>query len=185
MADVAAPVRIDPRYHDAVLFDLDGVITDTASLHQAAWKELFDDYLRRREPSDVESHDPFTAADYRHFIDGKPRYDAVRDFLASRGITLPWGALSDSDAVDTVCGLGNRKQQHFVGQIAAGRRADPFSTETHIFQFQVTVFAQANFFEKFNFGWKHIFITRCLLSFNFTRLRVNVLTLICVISGFA
>ena len=72
MADVVAPVRIDPRYHDAVLFDLDGVITDTASLHQAAWKELFDDYLRRRGPSHVENHGPFTPADYRHFIDGKP-----------------------------------------------------------------------------------------------------------------
>jgi len=120
MADVAAPVRIDPRYHDAVLFDLDGVITDTASLHQAAWKELFDDYLRRRKPSEAENHSPFTPADYRHFIDGKPRYDAVRDFLASRGIDLPWGALSDSDAADTVCGLGNRKQQHFLSHIAAG-----------------------------------------------------------------
>ena len=120
MADVVAPVRIDPRYHDAVLFDLDGVITDTASLHQAAWKELFDDYLRRRGPSHVENHDPFTPADYRHFIDGKPRYNAVRDFLASRGIDLPWGTLTDSAADETVCGLGNRKQQHFVVQIAAG-----------------------------------------------------------------
>ena len=120
MADVVAPVRIDPRYHDAVLFDLDGVITDTASLHQAAWKELFDDYLRRRGPSHVENHGPFTPADYRHFIDGKPRYDAVRDFLVSRGIDLPLGTLTDSAAVETVYGLGNRKQQHFVVQIAAG-----------------------------------------------------------------
>ena len=120
MANSVARARIDPRYHDAVLFDLDGVFTDTASLHQAAWTELFNDYLHRRPPSDVENHDPFTPADYRHFIDGKPRYDAVRDFLASRGVDLPWGARADSDAADTVCGLGNRKQQHFVAQIAAG-----------------------------------------------------------------
>ena len=88
MSDVGATVRIDPRYHDAVLFDLDGVITDTASLHAAAWKELFDDYLGRRKPSAEEDHGPFTPADYHHFIDGKPRYDGVRDFLASRGIIV-------------------------------------------------------------------------------------------------
>ena len=77
MSDVGAPVRIDPRYHDAVLFDLDGVVTDTAALHRAAWQELFDDYLGRRHPSADENHSPFTPADYRHFIDGKPRYDGV------------------------------------------------------------------------------------------------------------
>ena len=120
MSDVGTTVRIDPRYHDAVLFDLDGVITDTASLHQAAWKELFDDYLGRREPSAEEDHSPFTPADYRHFIDGKPRYDGVHDFLASRGVSLPWGSPSDSGDEDTVCGLGNLKQQHFALQIAAG-----------------------------------------------------------------
>lgn len=120
MSDVGAPVRIDPRQHDAVLFDLDGVITDTASLHRAAWKELFDDYLGRREPSAAENHDAFTAADYRHFIDGKPRYDGVRDFLASRGVALPYGEPSDSGDEDTVYGLGQRKQQHFALQIAAG-----------------------------------------------------------------
>jgi alpha,alpha-trehalase len=120
MSDVGAPVRIDPRQHDAVLFDLDGVITDTASLHQAAWKELFDDYLGRREPSAAENHDAFTAADYRHFIDGKPRYDGVRDFLASCGVALPCGEPSDSGDEDTVYGLGHRKQQHFALQIAAG-----------------------------------------------------------------
>lgn len=120
MPEVGARVRIDPRYHDAVLFDLDGVITDTASLHRAAWKELFDDYLGRRQPSVDEDHAPFTPADYRHFIDGKSRYDGVRDFLASRGISLPWGTPSDSVDEDTICGLGARKQQRFALQIAAG-----------------------------------------------------------------
>ncbi|MEX0581205.1 MAG: trehalose-phosphatase [Mycobacterium sp.] len=120
MSNIGAPVRIDPRYHDAVLFDLDGVITDTASLHQAAWKELFDDYLGRREPSADEDHSPFIPADYRHFIDGKPRYDGVHDFLASRGVSLPWGTPADAADEDTIYGLGNRKQRHFVQQIAAG-----------------------------------------------------------------
>jgi alpha,alpha-trehalase len=104
--DIGLPVAIDPRYHDAVLFDLDGVITDTASLHEKAWAELFAEY-------------EFTSADYRHFIDGKPRYDGVRDFLASRGVSLPWGAPSD-EGDDTVCGLGNRKQQLYLAKIADG-----------------------------------------------------------------
>lgn len=104
--DIGLPVAIDPRYHDAVLFDLDGVITDTASLHEAAWAELFTGY-------------DFTPDDYRHFIDGKPRYDGVRDFLASRGIELPWGTPAD-DGDDTVCGLGNRKQRLYLTKIAGG-----------------------------------------------------------------
>ena len=104
------PVAIDPRYHDAVLFDLDGVITDTASLHEQAWKELFEGYLGG----------VFTSDDYRHHIDGKPRYDGVRDFLASRGVSLPWGSPADPADADTVCGLGNRKQQLFTARIAAG-----------------------------------------------------------------
>ena len=114
---------IDPRFHDAVLFDLDGVITDTASLHEAAWKELFDGYLGARADAAGEDRRPFTEEDYRHFIDGKPRYDGVRDFLASRGIRLPWGNPADTGAAAvgaTVCGLGNRKQELFAARIAAG-----------------------------------------------------------------
>ena len=120
---IGAPVVIDPRYHDGVLFDLDGIITDTASLHAAAWAQLFDDFLTRRAAAPSENHGLFTPSDYRRFIDGKPRYDGVRDFLISRGITLPWGASSDSGAEDgpeTVCGLGNRKQELFAGRIANG-----------------------------------------------------------------
>ena len=117
-------VTIDPRYHDGVLFDLDGVITDTAAIHQAAWARMFDDYLGGRPSSPAENHDPFTPGDYRHFIDGKPRYDGVRDFLASRGVALPWGTASDMftgyGSAETVCGLGNRKQDLFTAQIADG-----------------------------------------------------------------
>jgi len=120
---VTTGVTIDPRLHDAVLFDLDGVVTDTASLHEAAWKDMFDGYLQTRSASDTENHEPFTAADYRHHIDGKARYDGVRDFLAARGITLPWGSPADSagdGAAATVCALGNRKQRLFAARIADG-----------------------------------------------------------------
>jgi beta-phosphoglucomutase family hydrolase len=113
------PVTIDPRYHDAVIFDLDGVITDTASIHSTSWAEMFNSYLAQRPPKEGEDHSPFTEADYQHFVDGKPRFDGVADFLHSRGISLPWGAETD-DTDDTVCGLGNRKQQLFLDMIAEG-----------------------------------------------------------------
>ncbi len=94
----------------AVIFDLDGVVTRTARVHAAAWKELFDAYLERRLGDDAE---PFTDHDYREYVDGKPRYDGVADFLASRGIELERGDPSDSSDADTVCGLGNRKNGIF------------------------------------------------------------------------
>ena len=96
--------------YDAVLFDLDGVITDTASLHAAAWKQMFDDYLQRRATQRREVFRPFDiATDYRLYVDGKPRFDGVRDFLTSRGIQLPEGNRDDPPQAETVCGLGNRK----------------------------------------------------------------------------
>lgn len=112
-------VTIDPRLHDAVIFDLDGVVTDTAAIHARAWAEMFDDFLTRRRASDRENHAQFTDDDYRHFVDGKPRDDGVSDFLAERGISLPHGGPLDS-AEDTVCGLGNRKQQLFLEKLHDG-----------------------------------------------------------------
>ena len=106
-------VTVDPRLHDAVLFDLDGVVTDSASMHAAAWTAMFDDFLQRRPETSSENHTPFTDHDYRRYVDGKPRRAGVADFLASRGISLPEG--DPTDVVhDTVCGLGNRKQQRFL-----------------------------------------------------------------------
>ncbi|CAN5660662.1 hypothetical protein BH09ACT8_BH09ACT8_14770 [soil metagenome] len=107
------PVSIDPRYHDAVIFDLDGVVTDTASIHRTAWATSFDEFLTQRPQRPNEDHSPFTDDDYRRFVDGKPRYDGVSDFLASRGVRLPMGIPSDTSC-DSVCGLGNRKQQLFL-----------------------------------------------------------------------
>ncbi|WNG79852.1 trehalose-phosphatase [Mycobacterium sp. ITM-2016-00316] len=118
-AALTLPVTIDPRYHDAVIFDLDGVITDTASIHAAAWATMFDDFLARRPERAGEDHSRFTDYDYRHFVDGKPRYSGVTDFLTSRGISLPQG-LSTDVLDDSVCGLGNRKQRLFLEQLALG-----------------------------------------------------------------
>jgi beta-phosphoglucomutase family hydrolase len=94
----------------ACLFDLDGVLTRTAELHAAAWKQMFDEYLRRRAAANGEEFQAFDdVADYDEYVDGKPRYDGVRSFLASRGITLPEGGPDDQPDAETVHGLGNRK----------------------------------------------------------------------------
>ena len=94
----------------ACLFDLDGVLTDTASVHANAWKQMFDDFLRRRAEAAGEPFVAFdVAADYNTYVDGKPRYDGVRSFLESRGIELPEGTSDDPPTAETVRGLGNRK----------------------------------------------------------------------------
>jgi beta-phosphoglucomutase family hydrolase len=96
----------------ACLFDLDGVLTQTARVHAAAWKEMFDTFLRERAARTGDAFAPFDpVTDYTHYVDGKPRYDGVRSFLASRGIELPEGDPSDPPSAETVCGLGNRKNE--------------------------------------------------------------------------
>ena len=100
----------DLRQFEAVLFDLDGVLTATAKVHAVAWKRTFDDFLRRRSERTGETFVPFDIADdYKHYVDGKLRYDGVDSFLRSRGIDLPWGESSDSPGDETVCAIGNRK----------------------------------------------------------------------------
>ena len=99
-----------PEQVRACLFDLDGVLTDTASVHTKAWKAMFDDYLSQRATSNGEKFVPFdAAADYRQYVDGKKREDGVRSFLSSRGIELAEGSPDDTGVADTVWGLGNRK----------------------------------------------------------------------------
>ena len=96
----------------ACLFDLDGVLTQTAKVHAAAWKQMFDAYLQERAKRTGEKFVPFDpVADYDQYVDGKPRYDGVRSFLASRGIELPEGDSSDPPSAETVRGLGNRKNE--------------------------------------------------------------------------
>jgi len=105
--------------YDAVLFDLDGVITNTANIHAKCWKEMFDEYLRKRASEGREAFRPFDlAADYQLYVDGKPRFDGVRDFLRSRSIQLPEGNLDDPGNAETVHGLGNRKD-HMVNRVIA------------------------------------------------------------------
>jgi len=106
---------------DAVIFDMDGVVTDTATVHAAAWKRLFDEYLKGRGNREGKPWEPFDPdTDYRRYVDGKPRYDGVRSFLQSRGITLPEGDPSDSGDRETVGGLGNRKDEYFLEQVNRG-----------------------------------------------------------------
>ncbi len=99
---------------DAVIFDMDGVITKTAVVHSMAWKKMFDEYLRYREKKYNEPFVAFTHAnDYLPYIDGRPRYQGVDRFLRSRGIELPFGDANDEPGKETVCGLGNRKNEFF------------------------------------------------------------------------
>jgi beta-phosphoglucomutase family hydrolase len=102
------PDPSDPGSYAAVLFDLDGVLTSTATLHKRAWAQLFTDYLQYRCPDR-----PYVEQDYFDYIDGRPRYEGVAALLNSRGIELGWGSADDSPTTQTVCGLGNRKNQEF------------------------------------------------------------------------
>lgn len=104
-------VPVNWQAQDAVLFDLDGVITPTAEVHMRAWSDMFNDFLASWAGAGDTA--PYTDVDYFAHVDGKPRYDGVRDFLSSRGIDLPEGTHDDPPAVDTVCGLGNRKNDAF------------------------------------------------------------------------
>ena len=100
------------------LFDLDGVLTQTAKVHDAAWKEMFDDYLRERSRKTGEPFVPFDpVADYDEYVDGKPRADGTRSFLESRGIHLPEGSDDDPPTAETVHGLGNRKNEIVLRKI--------------------------------------------------------------------
>ncbi len=106
---------------DAVIFDLDGVVTRTASVHAGAWKQVFDEFLSQRAERTGARFEPFEIeVDYPQHVDGKPRYDGVRDFLASRGIALPEGEPDDSTDRRTVCGLGNRKNELYNDLLESG-----------------------------------------------------------------
>src|SRR5690606_27057568 len=114
-----APILTNPRHGThrpvtqhkpflAVIADTDGVLTSTATLHRQAWREMFDAFL-----SAYPGQPAFSERDYLTYLDGKPRYDGVTDFLAARELTLPFGDSSDSPDASTICGLGNRKNAIF------------------------------------------------------------------------
>jgi len=109
-----------PASVSACLFDLDGVLTDTARIHAAAWKEVFDDFLARHDQR------PFDAVhDYDEYVDGRPRLDGVRSFLASRGISLPEGGPEDAPGAETVAGLAARKNDRVL-ELIGERGVDPY-----------------------------------------------------------
>lgn len=119
----AAKPRVIPspfsrKRYDAVLFDLDGVVTTTAKVHSACWKRTFDEFLLRRAESAGETFVPFDETrDYLEYVDGKPRLEGVRGFLLSRGIELPEGKEGSSPGEPSVFGLGNRKNEMFTSAL--------------------------------------------------------------------
>ena len=138
MSTLGPPVSSDrpmppPRIWDldAVVFDMDGVITDTARAHATCWARTFDDYLEERAARNGEPFEPFSEDDYLRYVDGMPRYDGVRSFLGSRGIILPEGTANDSVDSETVCGIGNRKNAAFLRVLQEGG-ADPFPTTVRL-----------------------------------------------------
>jgi len=123
-----------PRLPDGIttcLFDLDGVLTQTAKVHAAAWKEMFDTFLLERASAAGEPFVPFViASDYTLYVDGKLRQDGVRSFLASRGIVLPEGSPDDPPDADTIHGLGTRKN-NLVQEIIARDGVEAYDGSVH------------------------------------------------------
>jgi len=118
MTSTSLLITLSPLDYDAVLFDLDGVLTQTASVHAAAWKRLFDAFLERRS---AETGEPFIAfdieSDYRRYVDGKPRYDGVAAFIGARGIELPRGSADDGPGDQSIQALGKRKDEYFLADL--------------------------------------------------------------------
>ena len=111
----------------AVIFDTDGVVTRTATVHAAAWKEMFDAFLAARASTPGELHDEMTHDDYLRYVDGRARFDGVDAFLASRGIKIAYGNPDDPPELETVCGLGNRKNEAF-GEVVRDQGVEPFES---------------------------------------------------------
>lgn len=122
---------------DAIVFDMDGVVTSTSRSHAEAWAETFNEFLSSRVHSSEEPQDPFTESDYLTYVDGRPRYDGVRSFLESRGITLPDGNPDDPPNTDTVCGVGNGKNELFLKILREGG-AEPYPSTVRLIQ-QLTI----------------------------------------------
>jgi alpha,alpha-trehalase len=134
LGGVALPsVTIDPARFDAAIFDMDGVITDTASVHARCWARLFDEFLAGRPPTPGEDLRPFTGADYLRHVDGRPREDGVVAFLASRGITVPRGTAGDPPDAVTAHALGRRKDAYVQAWLRE-RGVDVFASTVALVQ---------------------------------------------------
>jgi alpha,alpha-trehalase len=112
-------MRLDTARYDAIILDLDGVVTDTASVHELAWRRLFVGVLRHRVERADEAGRPFSHEDYLTYVNGKPRHDGARDFLASRGMKFRRGTPSDPPERETIWGFARRKDGYFVELLAA------------------------------------------------------------------
>src|SRR5262249_42278950 len=133
MSEKSTHVITRDRY-DAVLFDLVGVITSTATIHATCWKQMFDEYLQSRATQRGEAFRPFDLAnDYRLYVDGKPRFDGVRDFLRSRDIQLSEGSPEDAPQLETVGGLGNRKND-LVNEVIEAKGVEPYEGSVKLIQ---------------------------------------------------
>lgn len=118
--------NIDFDQFAAVLFDLDGVLTATAKIHAICWKQMFDEYLQQKSLTAGAAFQPFDIdQDYRRYVDGKLRYEGVQSFLKSRAIEIPWGSPEDQPQVETISGLGNRKDK-LVGELLAAGNVGVF-----------------------------------------------------------
>lgn len=111
-------ITLSPRDYDAFLFDLDGVLTQTARVHAAAWKKLFDSFLERQAKTIGKKFVPFDEnTEYRLYVDGKSRYDGVASLIEARGIKLPWGTPDDAPGDESICALGNMKDEYFIAHL--------------------------------------------------------------------
>ena len=126
------PHSITPERFDAVLFDLDGVLTATAKIHAVCWKRMFDSFLQQQATLRNEPCVPFAPeTDYFRYVDGKPRYEGVQSFLTARGFSLPYGDPDDPPDSETVCGLGNRKNA-FIHAMCDRSVEGPFGPGTQL-----------------------------------------------------
>ena len=126
--------NLNLRGIDAFILDMDGVVTNTARAHAEAWKRAFDELLQERSQSDGEKFIPFDERfDYLRFVDGKPRYEGAASFLASRGISLPLGQPGDGPDIQTIHGIGNRKNKYFVEHLER-YGAEPYPTTVKFIQ---------------------------------------------------
>jgi beta-phosphoglucomutase family hydrolase len=132
MTTVQDTIDVTTDLYDAWLFDLDGIITDTASVHANAWKKMFDEYLEEVATREGAPFEPFELdPDYVSYVDGMPRYNGVDSFLRSRGIVLEWGNPSDPPEKETVCGLGNRKNDMF-NKVLKAQGAEVFESSVNM-----------------------------------------------------
>jgi trehalose 6-phosphate phosphatase len=110
--------KVELEAFDAFIFDMDGVVTDSARTHAMAWKQMFDEFLSSQGKKDGKQYKPFDAHDdYLRYVDGKQRYDGAKSFLESRQISLPFGNSEDPPDSETVCGLANRKNGYFLRKL--------------------------------------------------------------------